>query len=494
MPPQNIPPPPSGSIVMGGIPPPPSGSIVTGSSPPDPPVDTRNAVQKGFDELTTVTPEQEEGHSPLVNRAQEFGAGVLSLGTPLIHPLKTLEATGNLLEHPMHTAYEIGHSASQQPFAQTLGQGAGASLLGAESEGLPKALTPYRSSVVSPMEANAEKLGQAILPQEGVTPNLVKSIQREAPHIREFAQRTGNPLRTVPEGLKAAEGVANEGLQNYRTNFLEPYAEEKVNLPNNMSPKLGGIASIGQIEKRISDINDLVRGATKGARSGGAEMTALERQGLEEEAGALRSKLYDELSQRTGVSPEDIQSMREGYGGQYSIKNALESGHYSRLTNTGRMSQGGGAGIYPSKAGLVDKLITTLRGGPEAIANRQFRSRIAKFEPQAPSYLTPHPPSETPFEPQSQILAPRPEYPRMTETPYEPLTPRERDVLHPFNGPLQKVTDIPSLREDYEGASSIRDEANRQYHASEAAKRAAEAGRMADNYATRGTRLQRLIK
>jgi len=195
--------------------------------------------------------------------------------------------------------------------------------------------------------------------------------------------RTSNPLKTVPEGMKAAEGVAQEGLAHYRQNFLEPNAGERITLENGVSKELGNTATLGDVEKRISDINDLVRGATRTAKSSGAEMTALERQGLENEAGALRQKLYRGLSEKTGVAPEEIQAMREGYGGQFSLKNALESGHMQRLTRTGLSSQGAGTGIYPSKAGIIDKVMTTLRGGPEAIANRQFSSRIAKFDPEA---------------------------------------------------------------------------------------------------------------
>ena len=346
-----------------------------------------NAVQREFDTLTTRTPEQDANTPAMLRPLAHFGAGAIQgAGQPFVHPIKTIEGIGHTIAHPIDTAQSVWASAKEDP-AKAVGNIVGGAVTGMGGEaaggGILSRFAPYRSPLVPAAEANAERLAQAVLPPEGVTPNLVKSISREAPHVREYAMRTSNPLKTVPEGMKAAEGVAQEGLAHYRQNFLEPNAGERITLENGVSKELGNTATLGDVEKRISDINDLVRGATRTAKSSGAEMTALERQGLENEAGALRQKLYQGLSEKTGVAPEEIQAMREGYGGQFSLKNALESGHMQRLTRTGLSSQGAGTGIYPSKAGIIDKVMTTLRGGPEAIANRQFSSRIAKFDPEA---------------------------------------------------------------------------------------------------------------
>ena len=61
---------------------------VGGGQTPDQP--QGNAIQRAFDKATTVTPEQEQGHSPLVNRLQEFGAGAIQgAGQTLVHPMQT---------------------------------------------------------------------------------------------------------------------------------------------------------------------------------------------------------------------------------------------------------------------------------------------------------------------------------------------------------------------------------------------------------------------
>jgi len=73
-----------------------------------PPVDDRNAVQKFVDNLTTVTPKQEEATrnissvypqvGEVANIAQKFGAGAIQgLTSPFVHPLDTLQGIGQTI-------------------------------------------------------------------------------------------------------------------------------------------------------------------------------------------------------------------------------------------------------------------------------------------------------------------------------------------------------------------------------------------------------------
>lgn len=98
-----------------------------------------NGIQRAFDNLTTVTPEQEQGHLWLTNKAQEFGAGAIQgAGTPFVHPLKTIEGIGSAIAHPIDTAKEIGTGAMEHP-AQALGNVVGGAVLGgaADAAGAP---------------------------------------------------------------------------------------------------------------------------------------------------------------------------------------------------------------------------------------------------------------------------------------------------------------------------------------------------------------------
>lgn len=416
-----------------------------------------------------------------VRAASNFGAGVLQapylIGHAILDPKQTAKEVWASFHDPANIdptgTFQLAKQLKSGRAAELAGNLVGGAAMG-EMGGAAADVGPYRSPVVPAAEAYAERLMKAILPQEGVTPGNVKAAMNEAPAIRAFAQRTGNPLRTIPEGKVAAQGVADEGLAHYRNQILAPNAEERITIENGASPTLGNTATLGQIEKRISDINDLIRGSARTAKSVGQEMTAAEKLGLENEAGALRSKLYQNLSQKTGISPEDIQSLREGYGGQYTLKNALESGHYGRLTRVGAASQGEGVGVYPSKSGLIEKAITTLRGGPEAIANRQFRKAIRAFEPREPSYVQPNPPAAKPFAgPYMSDEMARRIGAVGTDQGVQPTpAPPQRSL----NGPMAKAASVVDAER---AAKAFQDEQNQAFHA-----------RRAANQATAGKRLK----
>ena len=103
-------------------------SIMAGTTP----------LHKAFDKATTVTPEQEQGHSPLVNRLQEFGAGAIQgAGQPFVHPIETVKGIAKFAANPLLETGQMGADAVQHP-AQALGNLAGGAALG---EGIGAAAT-----------------------------------------------------------------------------------------------------------------------------------------------------------------------------------------------------------------------------------------------------------------------------------------------------------------------------------------------------------------
>lgn len=125
------PPLPPGATYAGDPPLPPGATYGDG-----PPPDDRNGLQRAFDNLTTVTPEQEQGHSWLTNKAQEFGAGAIAgAGAPLVHPIQTAEGLGHAIAHPIDTAEGMAKGVWAQP-ASILGNLVGGADLGlAAAEG-----------------------------------------------------------------------------------------------------------------------------------------------------------------------------------------------------------------------------------------------------------------------------------------------------------------------------------------------------------------------
>lgn len=250
-------------------------------------------------------------------------------------------------------------------------------------------------AIVPPIEFQAQKIAQSILPPGGIKPELVKSIQSEAPAVVDYARRTGNPLNTQAEGLKAAQGVAIEGLEHYKDNILAPIADKPVVLdPENSS--LGAKATIGEVDAKITELNHQLD--TSKTASAGQTLDKVAASKISDEVAYLRKQLYSSLESNTGISADHLQEMREGYGGEFSLANQLEAAQNARLTRTGQLSQGqqGIALKRPSILEVPGQVVQAVRGGEQAIADRQFSAAIKRVQPQAPSRPVPQitPPSE----------------------------------------------------------------------------------------------------
>jgi hypothetical protein len=144
------------------------------------------------------------------------------------------------------------------------------------------------------------------------------------------------------------------------------------------------------VDARITKLNKLIN--TDKANSAGAALDVLAKSKWTDEASYLRSKLYPALEHTTGIPAADIQQLREGYGGEYSLANNLESAQNARLTRTGATSQGVKTiGAPPTSIWDAPAIIYKgVKGGEQAIADRQFSSAMNGVEPQAP--VRPMPP------------------------------------------------------------------------------------------------------
>lgn len=163
--------------------------------------DDRNGIQKAFDNLTTVTPEQEKGHSPLVNRLQEFGAGVIGTAEPLIHPVQAYEGVKNAVEHPSDAAKGVWASAKEDPWkfgAETLGNLVGSALTaGAGDEAL--SAIPSRGRAVNTLNSIEKQAANVPVGMQETTPALVKFGEhvstggKNAPVMNLLGDRIGDP-------------------------------------------------------------------------------------------------------------------------------------------------------------------------------------------------------------------------------------------------------------------------------------------------------------
>jgi hypothetical protein len=362
----------------------------------------RVRMQKSFDKNTQTNPNE-----PLLETGLK--SVTHAIGQPFLHPLESYENETESFLLPALSAYKMAKGQYQDykegglPYAATkmAGGAFGNTALGAAAGAapgmrVPEPISGYKSPVIDPALQNASKLATAIRPVGGIPHGLEADIATELPKIKGFAQQAGNPMHSQWEAAQAARQSAEQGLQHYKENILGPNKDALIRMADR-SPSQGFVGprenpefmSLESIENRLSEINDLMRPAGN-AKTVGASMTALERQGLEGEANVLRNKLYQELGQRTGLPPEGIKGMRESYGRQFGIADTIDAARRARLGPKGASAEG--ASLPMSKTGLMQSLVPdTLK---DYLANRNFRKAAEAFEPQTPEYPQPQYPQK----------------------------------------------------------------------------------------------------
>lgn len=247
--------------------------------------------------------------------------------------------------------------------------------VGTAATGAKQFIRPATSeAVVPPAQQAASGLAKAINPPGGVPEGLEDSLAAQTPGIKDYATRTGNPLNTRWELAKAALGHAQELNDFYDQHVLGPSADRPVPVEGTGyqgETNGNGKATLAQIDDRLSAINKLTKPAYDKANAG-ATMTALERLGLDNEAGALRQTLYNELAKDTGMTPEAIKKLRTDYGQSYDI---------ASKTDAARRRVGTGGPIPLTKEGLIQSVLENVVGGRDAIADRGVQSALQQFKP-----------------------------------------------------------------------------------------------------------------
>jgi hypothetical protein len=247
----------------------------------------------------------------------------------------------------------------------------------------------YTSPVIDQSLQNASKLAKSIRPPGGIPHGFEQELATNMPLVRAFAKEQGNPLHSQWEGAVAAKGLAQKGLEHFNAKFLEPNATRTVpiqDIPDYQGASSEGVTTIRDINKRLSDINDMTRPAGN-AKTVGADMTAQQRLGLQAEASRLRQILYDKIAEGSGVAPEQIKGMREQYGQQFGIADRIDAARRARLGQIGAAEEG--SSVPLDKTGILQKALTKVRGGQQYLADRNFRRAAGAFEPQQPVFPEP---------------------------------------------------------------------------------------------------------
>ena len=485
----------------------------------------------------------------LLSGASNFGAGVLNgiknLPQAVIAPLKMLTAgnpglsardvftqppPGSQIPQMAQEARQFVHDVKTNP-AQTLtysagnlaGQTAltggmeelapigmraagkvGSSLRKAAITHLMDPLRDYRSPAISTQEAIGRRTTDILHPHPAAYRGVSSAITENAPYIKDFAQSTGNKLGTPLDFAKASTGAGQEASNFFKENLIDPNAE--LQTPH---------GTIGEVHQRLGEINDELRPAYR-QRTGGQELTALERKNLETERDQLNDTLYGTLSERSGLPVEQIQAINQRGGALQHVGDEADAAQAMRRAGfSGYTPNGLPMPFTAMERGM--RLLNYVRGGQERVAGRQLGRVFNQVG--SPAEPLPDPKAINNYrqmaeqsdlgnmsrtierqnqnraasiERQNQNLAAS-----MARKPagMGPTQPPQAETMSPepqlrimADKLASRRANMTQQREIQQAAS----EAERQRQNQNRAASEAERQRQAENYATRGTRLERL--
>lgn len=310
---------------------------------------------------------------PIINAAQEYASG------------------------------RVTPDAALSVLPEALGQGMGTVVAGKGIEMVaPKVAgaIPARKAIPIAPEEAARGLTKAVNPSVNEWPNYIKANAAEAGNIKAFAEKNKLPLKTQLDWSKAARGAAEEANTYFKEKVLGPHAEESVSTAGaqfkGKNAGEGQRATLGEINGRISAINDELRSAYMKKEAGQTREALASEPELKAEKGALTDILHKELAKRAGMKPEDVAGLRQRFGRMYSVADQTEAAVNQRQSSAGKAGEGR-RDVPTTVAGTAADLFNrVVRGGPEGIANRNFRKAIGNtggIEPTTIPEVRPVPPT-----------------------------------------------------------------------------------------------------
>ncbi|HEV8493042.1 MAG TPA: hypothetical protein VGR76_12265, partial [Candidatus Angelobacter sp.] len=217
--------------------------------------DTRNRVQKFVDNLTTVTPEQEQGHSAIVNQAQKFGAGAIQGFTaPIVHPLDTLAGIGHLLTtDPRTTAKQMYEAAKANP-AQTAGNIVGGMVGGEVAAPVAGALARGANKAVAGVGLPEKLYESALKPSTTISAadraDMVKTgLQQSLPVSKGGFDKLGDLVGDLNDKIKA-EIAADPRRPINTTPAIRNLDSVRANFANQVTPQ-PDLAEIDQVQSNF---------------------------------------------------------------------------------------------------------------------------------------------------------------------------------------------------------------------------------------------------
>ena len=241
----------------------------------------------------------------------------------------------------------------------------------------PGAVGPSESFVSRP--AQAEAVANAInVPPNQVKP-LITSLTHETGSVLDFAKRTGNPLEGVKDFAQAAQGAAEEAQGIYKNRVIDPIANERIPLPNGYQAQKGITQiTIGDLDQRITDLNDELRSNYQKASEGQTREAQARDAEIHEQLDQLRPQLYKEIAARTNLNVAEVQEMRQHFGRLFDIADRSNFAVNEKMRAMLNEMQGQQTSKSLSEAAF--RVVNRLRGGPLGQADSMLKDALSNVK------------------------------------------------------------------------------------------------------------------
>lgn len=385
---------------------------------PDAFKDNRSLYQKAKDNFNANTQGAKPGDGAVKGFIENVGQGggdiVRSTAHMIAHPLDQAHSEVNALEapHPLdralnqaHTEVDAARANPSKAIGNAIGQigtgaiigEAAAPVVGAVARGAvaaPEAIGDAVSAAkaklypasqsLAPATSAARNLSKALVVDPAGVTNFVKSAADEAGTVVGYAQEKGLPINSKVDFANAAKQTADAVQTHFNDTILGPNAGKISAVPasyRGIRVGEGPNATLGDINKRIDAINQELNPNFRKGLASQTSAANVSDADLVAEKTALTNTLHNKLAAATGLQPAEIAAVRQQAGKLRTIADESMLSANRDLTATGR--QGMGATTTSSigtKAGIIDRTLQAVQGGPEVIGNRQILSALQKIQ------------------------------------------------------------------------------------------------------------------
>ncbi|WP_348269757.1 hypothetical protein P8936_16540 [Edaphobacter paludis] len=240
------------------------------------------------------------------------------------------------------------------------------------------------SQSLTPQVSAARNLSKALVVDPAGVNNFVKAATDEAGTIVGYAKDNGLPINSKIDFANAAKQAADAVQTHFDEKILAPNAQKVTAVPASyQGPTVGegNNATLGDINSRINAISSELKSNFRKPLQAQTSAANTSDADLLSEKQALTNVLHKQLGEATGLPAQAISDLRTQAGKLRTVADESQASANRDLTAAGKQAMGTTTSAVGTKAGLIDRGLQMVQGGPEVIGNRQVNSALQKIQP-----------------------------------------------------------------------------------------------------------------